>query len=53
MREMFHNNLFLSNLEKTAQKFETYLEASSPGSLQAMRGWMQQMRAARTQKANA
>jgi hypothetical protein len=53
MREMFHNNLFLANLEKTAQKFENYLEASSPGSLVAMRQWMQQMRAARTQKANA
>lgn len=53
MREMFHQNLFLANLEKAAQRFEKFIETSSPGSVEAMRQWMQQMRAAKVQKASA
>jgi hypothetical protein len=53
MREMFHNNLFLANLEKAAQKFEKFMEASTPGALEAMRQFMRQMRSSKAQKASA
>ena len=53
MREMFRQNLFLANLEKAAQRFEKFVEASSPGALEAMRQWTQQMRSAKAQKASA
>jgi hypothetical protein len=53
MREMFHQNLFLANLEKTAQRFEKFIETASPGSVEAMRQWTQQMRSAKAQKASA
>jgi hypothetical protein len=53
MREMFHQNLFLANLEKAALRFERFLETASPGSVEAMRQWTQQMRAAKAQKASA
>jgi hypothetical protein len=53
MREMFRQNLFLANLEKTAQRFEKFIETASPGSVEAMRQWTQQMRSAKTQKASA
>lgn len=53
MREMFHQNLFLANLEKAAQRFEKFIETSSPGSVEAMRQWTQQMRSAKAQKASA
>lgn len=53
MREMFRQSLFLANLEKAAQRFERFVEASSPGALEAMRHWTQQMRSAKAQKASA
>ena len=53
MREMFHQNLFLANLEKAAQRFEKFMETASPGALEAMRQWTQQMRSAKAQKASA
>ena len=53
MREMFHQNLFLANLEKTAQRFEKFIETASPGSVEAMRQWTQQMRSAKAQKVSA
>ena len=53
MREMFRQSLFLANLEKAAQRFEKFVEASSPGALEAMRQWTQQMRSAKAQKASA
>jgi hypothetical protein len=53
MREMFRQNLFLANLEKAAQRFEKHMEAASPGALEAMRQWTQQMRSAKAQEASA
>jgi len=53
MREMFHQNLFLANLEKAAQRFEKFMETASPGALEAMRQCTQQMRSAKAQKASA
>jgi hypothetical protein len=43
-REMFHNKLFLSNMEKAANRFETWSEKRTPGHLAAMRQMMQHMR---------
>src|SRR5579862_1870556 len=43
-RERFQNTLFLSNLEKTAQRYEVWIEKRSPGHLAAMRQMMKQMR---------
>jgi hypothetical protein len=53
MREMFQMKLFLANTEKAAEKFEKYMETTSPGALQAMRQFTQQMRSAKAQKASA
>lgn len=53
MRDMFHQKLFLANLEKAAQRFEKWVEHASPGAVEAMRGWTQQMRSAKAQKASA
>jgi hypothetical protein len=53
MREMFHQKLFLANLETAAQRFEKFIETASPGSVEAMRQWTQQMRSAKAQKASA
>ena len=53
MREMFKQNLFLANMEKAAQRFEEFMEAASPGALDAMRQWSKQMRSAKAQKATA
>lgn len=53
MREMFQMKLFLANLEKAAEKFERYMETTSPGALQAMHQFTQQMRSAKAQKASA
>jgi hypothetical protein len=49
-RTRFANKLFLAHLEKAANRFETWIEARSPGHLAAMRQFMQQMR---TQQAKA
>ena len=53
MRQMFKQNLFLANMEKTAQRFEKFMDTASPGALEAMRQFMKQMRSAKTQKATA
>jgi hypothetical protein len=43
-RERFQNPLFLSHLEKAAQRYEAWTEKRSPGHIAAMRQMMQQMR---------
>jgi len=43
-RERFVSKLFLAQLEKAANRYETWIEARSPGHLAAMRQWMKQMR---------
>jgi len=49
-RKMFVMNHYLANMEKAAQRYETWIENRSPGHLAAMREWMKQMR---TQMAKA
>ena len=44
-RERFVSKLFLAQLEKAANRYETWIEARSPGHIAAMREWMKQMRA--------
>lgn len=53
VRERFVNQAFLSNLEKAAQRYETWMEKRSPGHLAAMRQWMKQMRPQQAQQAAA
>ncbi len=53
IREKYRQNLFLANLEKAAQRFEKWVEKVSPGALEAMRQYSQQMRSAKAQKASA
>ncbi len=43
-RKMFSNPGFLANLEKAAERFETWSEARTPGQIAAMRKFMQQMK---------
>lgn len=43
-RERFVNPQFLANLEKAAKRYETWIEARSPGHIAAMREFMKQMR---------
>ena len=43
-RERFVSKTFLSNLEKAAQRYETWIEKRSPGQIAAMREWMKSMR---------
>jgi len=45
VREKFVSKIFLAQLEKAANRYETWMEARSPGHLAAMRQWMKQMRA--------
>ncbi len=45
-RERFVNQQFLANLEKAAQRYESWAETRSPGHIAAMRQFMQQMRPA-------
>lgn len=47
-REKWSNKQFLANLEKAAQKYETWIESRSPGHLAAMRGFMKQMQPSKT-----
>jgi hypothetical protein len=49
-RERFVNQQFLGNLEKAAQRYETWIEGRSPGHVAGMRQFMKQMR---TQMAKA
>jgi len=44
-RERFANQQFLKHLEKAANRFETWIEARSPGHTAAMRQFTKQMRA--------
>jgi len=44
-RERFANKLFLSNVEKAANRYENWIESRSPGQIAAMRQFTQQMRA--------
>jgi hypothetical protein len=43
-RQRFQNKHFLSNLEKAAQRYETWTEKRAPGHIAAMRQMMKQMR---------
>jgi hypothetical protein len=43
-REWFAYKGYLANLEKAAQRYETWVEKRSPGHIAAMRGFMKQMR---------
>ena len=43
-RKRFSNKLFLSHLEKAANRFESWMEERSPGAVAAMRNMQQQMR---------
>ncbi len=43
-RERFANKQFLAHLEKAANRYETWIEARSPGHIAAMRQFMKQMR---------
>jgi len=49
-RQRFSNPLFLAQLEKAAQRYETWIEKRAPGHIAAMRQMMTQM-AAQTSKA--
>jgi hypothetical protein len=49
-RELFSNKQFLANMEKAAQRYETWIEKRSPGAIEAMQKMMKQMR---TQLASA
>jgi len=50
-RKMFVTNQYLANMEKAAQRFETWMESRSPGHIAAMREWMKQMRSQMTKAA--
>jgi hypothetical protein len=52
-RERFANKQFLANLEKTAQRYESWIESRSPGHTAAMRQFMKQMRDQRAKAAKA
>jgi hypothetical protein len=43
-RERFSNKQFLANLEKAAQRYESWMESRSPGHVAAMRQFMKQIR---------
>lgn len=44
-RELFKYKLYLAEMEKAAQRYETWIEKRSPGHIAAMREFMKQMRA--------
>jgi len=52
-RELFRQKLFLANLEKAAERYEKWVEKESPGSVEAMRQFMQQMRSEKAKAASA
>jgi hypothetical protein len=52
-RERFANKLFLANVEKAAQRYESWIESRSPGHIAAMRQMMKQMRDQRARTAKA
>src|ERR1700676_393506 len=43
-RQMFKNQQFLAHVEKAANRYETWIEARSPGHIAAMREFTKQMR---------
>lgn len=43
-REKFKYNGFCAHMEKTAQRYETWIESRSPGHIAAIREFMKQMR---------
>jgi len=53
VREQFHMNHWLEHLEKAANRFEEWANKESPGALEAMRQYTQQMRATKAEKATA
>ena len=52
-REKFKNSQFLANVEKAANRFETWIEARSPGHVAAMREFSKQMLAQKGKMAAA
>ncbi|MGH9731693.1 MAG: DUF4760 domain-containing protein, partial [Candidatus Acidiferrales bacterium] len=52
-RERFSNKLFAANLEKAAQRYESWAETRSPGHVAAMREFMKRMRPQQTTAAKA
>jgi hypothetical protein len=52
-REKFVNKLFLANLEKAAQRYETWIETRAPGHTAAMRQFVNQMRSQQASAAKA
>ena len=52
-RKRFANVQFLANLEKAANRYESWIESRSPGHIAAMRQMMKQMRDQRTTAAKA
>ena len=53
LRERYHMKYWLVNLEKAANRFAKWSEKQSPGALEAMRQFTQQMRAAKEQAKTA
>jgi hypothetical protein len=53
VRERYHMKNWIVNLEKTSRRFEKWMEKQSPGALDAMRQFSQQMRAAKAERAAA
>src|SRR3984893_6534945 len=52
-RERVANKQFLANLERAAERYETWIESRSPGHVAAMRQFMKQMRAQQATAAKA
>jgi hypothetical protein len=52
-RTRFSNKLFLANVEKAAQRYESWIESRSPGHIAAMRQMMKQMAEQRAKTAKA
>jgi hypothetical protein len=52
-RERYRMKHWVANLEKAANRFEKWVEKESPGALEAMRQYTQQMRAAKAERATA
>ncbi len=53
LRERYHMKHWAVELEKAARRFEKWVERQSPGALDAMRQFTQQMRAAKAAQAPA
>ena len=53
VREIFRQKLFVTNIEKAAERFEKWQKKVSPGSVEAMREWTRKMRSEKSMKAGA